>query len=265
MKLGCSTLLFGGHPLERALGSIAAIGYRAIELCAIPGMADHVPHDASEDAYADLRTLINTSGLEIESIGASTNLLDPAARERFEDLMGVAAILGAPAVTTGSGGVADDEDSFRQVLAVLRELGDRGRSLGVTVSIKPHVRAAVYNTPTAVRAMQELAHPWIGLNVDASHLWRAGENPEDTILQLLPWLATARIRDTLSRDVPIGPVETQVPGGGAMNIEAIVDVFRDKKDLRFLTLEIVGMKDFPLEKAEQIAEESYHRLRPLLE
>jgi len=265
MELGCSTILYGGFPLKQAVDSIAAIGFRSIELCSIPGMAEHVPPDGTDEDYGEVRTAINTAGLEIESIGASCNLLDPAGRERFENLIGVASLLGAPAITTGSGGVADDEESFQHVINVLQELGDRGQGLGVRISIKPHVRAAIYNTPTALRAMEELDHPWVGLNVDASHLWRAGETPEETIPRLLPHLFTARIRDTLSRDLPIGPVETQIPGGGAMDLQAICDAFWKKKDLRFLVLEIVGTKGFAFEEVEKVATDSFHALRPLID
>jgi sugar phosphate isomerase/epimerase len=265
MELGCSTLLYGGYELKRSLESIASIGYKAIELCSIPGMAEHVSPDGTDEDYADVRTMVNTAGLEIESVGASCNLLDPDGRERYEALMGVAAVLGAPAITSGPGGIADDEESFQQVLNTLQELGDRGEALGVRVSIKPHVRAAIYNTPTALRAMEELDHPWVGLNVDGSHLWRANEDPEETIPMLLPHLFSARVRDTLSRETPIGPVETQVPGGGAMDLQGICDAFYQKKDLRFLTLEIVGTKGFAFEDIEKVAADSFHTLRSMID
>ncbi len=40
--LGCSTILYGGFSLEQALEGIAQAGYKAIELCARPGMAPHL-------------------------------------------------------------------------------------------------------------------------------------------------------------------------------------------------------------------------------
>ena len=40
--LGCSTILYGRYSLEQALKGIAKAGYKAIELCARPGMAPHL-------------------------------------------------------------------------------------------------------------------------------------------------------------------------------------------------------------------------------
>src|SRR5439155_23611628 len=92
------------------------------------------------------------------------------------------------------------------------------------------------------------------------------EIPEESIPQLLPYLFTARIRDTLSREIPIGPVETQIPGGGAMNLPAIMDAFKQKKDLEYLTLEIVGTHtSTDGEYVDGIVQTSYDHLSPLAE
>ncbi len=242
MELGCSTLLFGALPLDTALEGIARTGYTAIELSAIQGMGDHLPSDLSPAGYAEIRHKIEDKGIAIESIGASTNLLDGGCAYRFVRLMKAASLLGAPALTSGPGGVADDEDSFKNVVRTMNELAKTAQDYGVKVSLKPHVGNAVYSTKTALRLMAEVDTKWIGLNVDASHLWRTPELeiPEQTIPSLLPYLFTARIRDTKGREKPIGPVENQIPGGGAMNLPAVVNVFKQKKGLRFITLEIVG-------------------------
>ncbi|HLH80459.1 MAG TPA: sugar phosphate isomerase/epimerase, partial [Chthonomonas sp.] len=226
MELGCSTLLYGGFPVEVALEHISRAGYRAIELAAIPGMGDHLSQEVyqSPTLLKELSRKIADSGLTLESIGASTNLLNPDARQRFIRLMEVGGVLGAPAITTGSGGVSDDEESFKTVVNLLNELSRVVRETGVKISIKPHVNCAVYSTRTALRLMEHVDPNYIGLNVDASHLWRTPEqeNPEETIPSLLPYLCTARIRDTKGREKPIGSVEDQIPGGGAMNLPAII-------------------------------------------
>ncbi|HEV2471127.1 MAG TPA: sugar phosphate isomerase/epimerase family protein, partial [Chthonomonadales bacterium] len=189
MQLGCSTLLYGNHPLSEALVGIKAAGYSAIELASIPGMADHIPPEiyGSETALASLRSQIADHGLEIESIGASTNLLDAEARARFIHLMEAGMRLGAPAITTGSGGASDDEVSFQTVITTLNGLAPIAQQTGVRVSIKPHVGSAVYSTRTALRMMDVVDKDQIGLNVDASHLWRTPELeiPEQTIPSLL--------------------------------------------------------------------------------
>lgn len=268
MHLGCSTILYGGYPLDVALEGIRDAGYAAIELGAIPGMADHLSADGAPGFYRGVRAAVADRGLAIESIGASTNLLDPERRARFIRLMEAAATLGAPAITTGSGGVSDDESSFRAVVDALAELARIGADLGVRVSIKPHVRAAVYSTPTALRFVEEITQRsgWrgIGLNFDASHLWRANEAPEDSLRQLAPYLATARMRDAVSRepDGP-GPVEQQVPGNGALDLRAIADQLAAIPGLTTTVLEIVGTKDQPLPAIQHVVRASRERLADL--
>jgi sugar phosphate isomerase/epimerase len=264
MHLGCSTILYGGHPLATALAGIRQAGYTAIELCAIPGMADHLSADADPATYRTLRQTVADHGLAIESVGASTNLLDPDRRDRFERLIRAAAILGAPAITTGSGGASDDAASFQQVVATINALVPIAAAEGVRLSIKPHVRAAVYSTPTALRFVAAVDPTWVGLNYDASHLWRANETPEDSLRQLAPSLATARLRDAVSREPGgPGPVEQQIPGNGAMNLRAIAATLAAIPGITTTVLEIVGTKDWPLERIQPVVDTARIRMQEL--
>jgi sugar phosphate isomerase/epimerase len=267
MELGCSTLLYGALPLERALDGIAAAGYKAVELCAIKGMADHLPDDLHQDGYRDIVLMHNDRGLAIESVGVSTNLLDGEAAFRVVRLLKAAALIGAPYITTGPGGKPDDEASFGKVVATLNELAKTAAHIGTKISLKPHVNSAMYSTRTALRLMGEVDTNWVGLNVDASHLWRTPEReiPEETIPKLLSYLFTARIRDTLARETSIGAVETQIPGGGALNLPAIVDAFKQKPGLEFLTLEIVGTHtSADADYVNSVARQSFDKLIGLL-
>src|SRR5262249_8808413 len=151
--------------------------------------------------------------------------------------------LGAPAITTGSGGVSDDPGSFHEVVQGLRDLTAVGADQGIRLSIKPHVRQAVYSTATARRMLELVDRPRVGLNFDAHHLWRVGENPEESLMVLEPRVITAHLRDTLSRDLAIGPVETQLPGGEAMNLAAICAGLT-KLPLDDAVVEIVGTRDW---------------------
>lgn len=257
MDIGCSTILYGGHPLAAALNGIRSAGYRAIELCAIKGMAPHV--DVSDDASA-VRRQVEDAGLAIESIGASGRLTDQA---EFRRLIELAGHLGAPAITTGTGGVSNDPDSFEQVVQSFRELAVVATGHGVAISIKPHVNQAVYNTPTAKRFIEALDSPAIGLNLDASHLVRAGEDPVQAFSDLAADVATARIRDaTRGVDGP-GPVERQIPGHGDLDMPALARAIAALPRPRFAVLEIVGTKDMPLDEVQRVVQTSYERLTHL--
>ena len=71
----------------------------------------------------------------------------------------------------------DNEDAWQEVIDSLGSLSDRAEHYGVTLCVKAHVGASIYNTPTTLRAMEEIDSPAFGIDMDPSHIHRAGENP----------------------------------------------------------------------------------------
>ena len=69
-----------------------------------------------------------------------------------------------------------------------------------------------------------------------------------------------RIRDNReSREGPIGPVETQIPGKGSIDLPALVAVMNTIDHVPYVTLEIVGTHggtDTPLAEVQRVVEES---------
>jgi sugar phosphate isomerase/epimerase len=267
MKLGCSTILYGVHSVDDALKGIKKAGFEGIELCAIPGMGFHIEPNKTEAEYRELKKKIDGYGLIVESIGGSGNdPYDASPDSNFRSLMRAAAIVGAPAITTGSGGKSDDAEDMKRAAEVFNKLAEFGKSVGTKVSIKPHVGGAVYHTPSSLEFMKLVDANWIGLNVDSSHLWRAAkwEAGEDSIPKLAKYIFTGRIRDTLTHDQPIGPVDTQIPGGGAMNLKAIMDAFKKVPGLGMVTVEIVGTAQWELAKIQDAVERTHAVLKGLV-
>jgi sugar phosphate isomerase/epimerase len=171
--------------------------------------------------------------------------------------------LGAPAITTGSGGRSDDEPSFRAVVATMQRLAEVAAATGVVVSVKPHVNQAVYDTESARRLMGEVDPRYVGLNVDASHLLRAGEEPAAAIRALAPQVATARIRDAVRDLDGPGTVEQQLPGGGQLDMPALAAALASLPRPRYAVLEIVGTKELPLDAVQRLVETAHARLSEL--
>ena len=248
--------------MDSALDGIRQAGFEAIELCSIPGMgADHLSADASQEAVTSIGRSIKDRGLAIDSIGASSNLADPDARKRVKRLMGLAADLGAPSVASSPGGVADDEASFAEAVRAIDEIAKHGSELGVRLALKPHLGSVAYNTPTALRLMIEVDTEWVCLNFDASHVYRAGDDPVTSLRDLAPFVGNARIRDAKSSTGGPPPVAEQVCGAGVLDIRALVDVMRGIDRLEYVVLEIVGMNGYPLERVQGAAEQSINYLR----
>ena len=264
MELGCSTILYGGHDLELAMERIHAAGYRAIELCCIPGMAPHVAVGESGAYYRDIRRRAAERRLEIESVGASGNLDDG---DRFLRILDAAASVGAPLVTTGPGGNPDDEPSFAATVERINDLAVQAARRGVRLGIKPHVGNAVYNTDTAYRFMQMVDRRWVGINYDATHIWRSPQRevPEESIGRIAEYIFSLRIRDVKGRQSAIGPVENQVAGQGDMDLPAQANAFRKIPGLKYAVLEIVGTRDMDVDDIDSVLRRSIDYFLPLLE
>lgn len=258
MQLGCSTLLFGGMSVEQALLSTRELGFDAIELCTIPGMAEHFFLDQPDDYYDRLRASLAESGLVLESVGASTALVDPTGRERFKKAIEAAARIEAPYITSAGGGTVGDEASFAAVVAAVTEVAELAAHTGIRIAIKPHVGNAVYNAATALRFLGEVDTDWVGINFDPTHVYREADDPVEAILALKDHIFTARIRDTGARpgERPIGPVEQQIPGKGTMDVAAVAEAYKQVPGLETVTVEMVGAREMPLDEVMRVCRET---------
>jgi sugar phosphate isomerase/epimerase len=263
MELGCSTILYGGQDLSLALEKIASTGYKAVEVCAIQNMAPHLSLGEDASYYEGVKSQVEDRGLVIDSVGGSGNMGDP---DRFLQLLDATAAIGAPFVTTGPGGKSDDEDSYKEVVEKISGLAEEAKSRGIKLSIKPHVKNAVYNTETALRFIQEVDREGVGLNYDPTHIWRTPleEIPEETMDCLLEYMISARIRDVKTRELNICPVAQQVAGEGDLNLPAIVAKLQTAPNIAYGVLEIVGTKEMPVEEIDEVVKRSYDGFSALM-
>jgi len=260
MKFGCSTLLYGGYSLEESLEGMQRAGYEAIELCHIPGMGEHVELGREASYYQEVKGKLDAAGLALDSIGASGSL----GNERFEPVLKAAAALGAPYVTCGSGGKADDEESFKAFCSTVKEALPPLHETGVKLSIKPHVGSSLKNPAMCLRFVEEVGDPHVGINFDNTHIQRHGTDPVQAVKELKDVIFTARIRDYKSDNLSIGPVENQIPGKGIVDVKGYFHALCGVPGLQFATVEMVGAKEFPLSEVQRIVEETIAALKSYL-
>ena len=251
MRLGCNTVLFGGTDLATALRHIAWAGYEYVELAAIKGMCEHVRPDLGSEHAREVRKLLAEYGLEATAMEAATT-----DHSRLDSLFGLAGELGVPIVNIGSGGATGDEESTRQAIAHIGELARLAGQHGVRLAVKPHVGQAIYNSATALRLMNEVREPALGLNFDPSHLYRAGEEPQEVARQWGTHIITSHFRDCASREQRVGPPETQIPGRGIVDLPATLHALHVAGYAGPLNLEVIGAGSYELARAMGIAAES---------
>ncbi|MDH7570788.1 MAG: TIM barrel protein, partial [Armatimonadota bacterium] len=163
MKLGANSVLFGGYDMETAFKYLAMAGYDGIELSAIEGMSEHLVLDRWPELVPEIKRLSREYGLELLAMEQPSQ--DPA---RMEKAFQAAAELGVPIVNCGPGGKSGDEESLQRCIESLGNLAAMAEKYGVTLCVKAHVGAAIYNTPTTLRLMQAISSPAFGIDMDPS-------------------------------------------------------------------------------------------------
>lgn len=260
MKLGANSVLFGGYPLEIAFRYLAMAGYDGVELSAIDGMSEHLVLDRWRELVPEIKRLSATYGLELLAIEQPSH--DPA---KMEKAMQAAVELGIPIINCGPGGKSGDEASFRQSMEELAALAQMAERYGVTLCVKAHVGQAVYNTPTTLRMMEAISSPALGVDMDPSHIYRAGENPVEAIAAVISRVKHVHIRDCKGRQQGPGKPEDQTNGRGDIDLVGYIRVLYEHGYTGPLDLEIIGAKEYALEQCCIIAAEARGHMRACLQ
>lgn len=260
MKLGANSVLFGGFDLRTAFEQVARAGYDGIELSAIDGMSEHLVLGRWREIAPEIKALSGEFGLELLAMEQPSQDL-----EKMETAFQAAADIGVPIVNCGPGGKSGDEASLQQSIESLGRLAARAESYGVTLCVKAHVGASIYNTPTTLRAMEAIASPAFGIDMDPSHIWRAGEDPVEAIAAVISRVKHVHIRDCKGRQQNPGKPENQANGRGDINLVGYIRVLHENGYAGPVDLEIIGAKDYELVQCAVIAAESRGHMQACLQ
>jgi sugar phosphate isomerase/epimerase len=260
MKLGVNSVLFGGFDAETAFKYIAACGYDGIEISAIDGMSEHLVVERWKESAPALRELSKRYGLPIlamEQPSQDAAKMDAAFQAAVE--------IGCPIINCGPGGKSDDEPSLAQSIDSLGQLADKAERYGVILCVKAHVGAAIYNTPTTLRALQAITSKSFGLDMDPSHIHRANENPVEALAAVVDRIKHVHIRDCKGRQQNPGAPEMQANGRGDIDLLGYIRVLHEHGYKGPVDLEIIGAKAYELPRCIAIAAESRGHLQACLQ
>ena len=254
MKLGFNSVLLGGHNVELAFKFASLCGYDGIEISAIAGMSDHM---IGPLALKELSTKYNVPILAMEQPSQ-----DPAT---MEAAFQAAVTMGCPIVNCGPGGKSNDEASFQQSIESLGRLANLAEKYGVTLCVKAHVGAAIYNTPTTLRALQAITAKSFGLDMDPSHIYRANENPVEALSAVVTRIKHVHIRDCKGRQQNPGKPEMQANGRGDIDLLGYIRVLHQNNYTGPVDLEVIGAKDYDLPACVAIAAEARGHMQACLQ
>ncbi len=262
MKLGANSVVFGAFDLETAFKYTAMSGYDGIELSAIPGMSEHLVIARWEELVSEIKHLSKDYGLELHAMEQPSR--DPAIMERAFQ---AAAEIGIPIINCGPGGKSDDEEAWSEVIDSLGNLSHMAEKYGVTLCVKAHVGASIYNTPTTLRAMKEITSPAFGIDMDPSHIHRAGENPVEAITAVISRVKHVHIRDCKGRQHGPGVPADQANGRGDVDLVGYIRALHAHHYEGPLDLEIISTKGqgYTLEQCIVIAAEARGHMQACLQ
>jgi len=259
IKLGVNSVLFGGYDFATACRYIKASGYDGVEISAIKGMCEHLDLDNWKSQASELKRIVSDSGLEFLSMEEAA--LD---EDRLMKAFEAGAEIGIPVINIGPGGKSDVEEDFQRQTDLMAKMATQAEPFGVTLCVKAHVGGSIYNTPTTLRAMDKVKSPAFGIDMDPSHIYRAGENPADALKPVLSRTKHIHIRDCKGPGPSPGTPPDQACGRGDIDLMAYCRVMVEGGYSGPVCLEVIGAGQMELPDVSIIAAESFGYLNACL-
>jgi sugar phosphate isomerase/epimerase len=262
MKLGANSVLFGAFDLETAFKYTAMAGYDGIELSSMIGMSpQHLDLSRWREQAAEIKRL--AAAYQLDLLAMEQPSQDP---ETMEQAFQAASEIGIPVINCGPNHKADEgEDGLLATIDSLATLSRRAEHYGLMLCVKAHVGASIHDTPTTLRAMAAIDSPAFGIDMDPSHIYRAGENPVEAIGQVVARVKHVHIRDCKGRGPRPGAAPDQANGRGDIDLVGYLRVLHEAGYTGPVDLEVIGAGEAPLEQCIVIAAESRGHMQACLQ
>lgn len=258
IRLGVNSVLFKAFPYRTAAEMIKKCGYDGVEISAIQGMCEHLNLDNWREQKAELTAIRDELGLPY--LATEVASLD---KERLLKAFEACAEIGIPIVNIGPGGQMDKEGSIEEQIEIINDRAEDAAKFGITLCVKAHVGAAVYSTPTTLKMMENVKSSAFGVDMDPSHIHRAGENPALALPAVLSKMKHIHIRDCKGEGPSPGAPADQACGRGDIDLFGYFKAMVDQNYDGPVDLEVIG-PDQTLEDATKIAAESYGYMNAIL-
>ncbi len=227
LHLACHAWAYNNLPLEEAVGTIARLGFRYIDLGSGPHL--DVRHAAEHpQAAADrILSLLSAFDLQIADLYLllpHINAPDPARREAhlalFRRLVPFAVALGTPGITITPGVLQPDGPAHslaRSVPALLRMVADV-EDTELRLSFEPHMGSVASRPEQALLLLE--AVPGLSVTLDYAHFAAQGIVRRE-ILPLLEHVAHVHVRQARR-----GQLQTAHDMGTIDLIQLVEDLYR---------------------------------------
>lgn len=200
LQFACHTWAFTDLTLPEALGSIARMGFRYVDIGSGSNLnttrAAENPRGLAAEIRADLK-LFNLQLSDLYLLLPRISLADESRRQKeldlFKALVPFAVALETPGITLSAGLAHPEEDTeaFDRTVAALREMVTLAKKEGLRVSVEPHMDSMVQTPEHALKIIKEV--PGLSLTLDWSQMVCQDIFHEE-IVKLLPHTRHIQIR-----------------------------------------------------------------------
>jgi len=221
MSLGCSSISFRELPIERALERIRCLGFRTVDIGAMPGFCEHyLPGVAQHADRERLVAAVQRLALDVATINA--DLAPPDGRqpavEALRDLLDLAARLGAAGVCVACGRPAGREElpaAMRALAAEVRTMAAMAEGVGLRLFVEaPHYYRLCNSLPLALQLFELVDHDNAWFTLDTSHVRAAGDDVVGAVATCGERLGHVHLRDARDGEIALPPGAGEVDFGG---------------------------------------------------
>ncbi len=227
MKIACHTWAFNDLTLPEALGTIARMGFRYVDI----GSGAHInaqraatdPRKEASEIRADLEAF-NLDISDLYLMLPRISLADEERRRKeidlYKALIPFAQALGTPGITLSPGLAhpAEDTTAYERTRDALREMVDWGKQAGLRISIEPHMDSMAQKPDITQQLLKDVEG--LALTLDWGAL--VCQNvAHDEIVKLLPKARHVQIRQAARAQLQT-PFER-----GRIDMPKVVEALRD--------------------------------------
>jgi len=246
--VACSTLCFGKYPLERALQTIAELGFSKVDV-AIHEAGPHLrPSEVAADVHTTAARLRLGPGLTPCAFTVAIDSPDLAGyAQHLAAVCRLARLSSVPTVTVtaASAGTGLDAEARR-----LKELTAVAARDGVMLCVATATGTLTETPDAAVELCRRV--PGLGLTLDPSH-FVSGPNQGATWDAVYPYVRHVHLRDS-----GCGPNQFQVRiGQGEIEYGRIVSMLARHHYERALTVDIHDIPDAPFAMEPEVRKLKY--------
>lgn len=227
LEFSCHTWAFNDLTLPEALGTIARMGFRYVDIGSGANFnaarAAERPQAVASDIKDDLAMFnlqLADLYLMLPRISLDSEDKRQAEISLFKALMPFARVLGTPGITLSPGLAhpAEDVEAQDRTIAALREMVKMGQDAGLRVSIEPHLDSMAPTPEAALKLMKDV--PGLEITLDWAHMICQGARDKD-VLALLPYVRHAQVRQAARRKL-------QTPfSKGSLNVDEVLAALAD--------------------------------------